>query len=84
VEAKEPKMLYFALHISEDGSQATTVQVYADADAENLGNHMGLVEAHIRATHELLDSSSMRMQLFGTRPRQASTRCASSRDPGYQ
>jgi hypothetical protein len=82
VEVKEPKMLYFALHISEEGSQATTVQVYADA--ENLGNHMGLVEAHIRATHELLDSSSMRMQLFCTRPRQASTRCASSRDPGYQ
>ena len=34
VEAKEPKMLYFALHTSEDGSQATTVQVHADAEKQ--------------------------------------------------
>ena len=50
VEAKEPKMLYFALHTSEDGSEATTVQVHADA--ENFGYHMGLVEDHVRAAHE--------------------------------
>ena len=64
VEAKEPKMLYFALHTSEDGSQATTVQVHADA--ENFGYHMSLVEDHVRAAHEYLDSSGMRMQLFGS------------------
>ena len=47
VEAKEPKMLYFALHTSEDGSEATTVQVHADA--ENFGYHMSVVEDHVRA-----------------------------------
>jgi hypothetical protein len=64
VEAKEPKMLYFALHTSEDGSQATTVQVHADA--ENLGYHMSLVEEHVRAAHEYLDGANMAIRIFGS------------------
>ena len=64
VEAKEPKMLYFALHTSEDGSEATTVQVHADA--ENLGYHMSVVENHIRAAHEYLDYSNMTIRIFGS------------------
>ena len=53
VEAKEPKMLYFALHTSEDGSEATTVQVHADA--ENFGYHMSVVQDHVRAAYEYVD-----------------------------
>ncbi len=64
VEAKEPKMLYFGFHFSEDGSEASTVQVHAEAD--NFGYHMELVEDHIRAASEYLDFSSMSVQLFGS------------------
>ena len=64
VEAKEPQMLYFALHTSEDGSQATTVQ--AHADAENFGYHMSLVEEHVRAAHEYLDGTHMAIRIFGS------------------
>jgi len=64
VEAKEPKMLYFALHTSEDGSEATTVQVHADA--ENFGYHMSVVEDHVRAAHEYLDSSNTAIRIFGS------------------
>jgi quinol monooxygenase YgiN len=64
VEAKEPKMLYFALHTSEDGSQATTVQVHADA--ENFGYHMSLVEDHVRAAYEYLDGTNMAIRIFGS------------------
>lgn len=46
VEAKEPKMLYFAHHVSEDGREATTVQVHADAN--NMSVHMELVADQIR------------------------------------
>jgi hypothetical protein len=64
VEAKEPKMLDFALHTSEDGSQATTVQVHADA--ENFGYHMSLVEDHVRAAHEYLNDANMAIRIFGS------------------
>jgi hypothetical protein len=64
VEANEPKMLYFALHTSEDGSEAATVQVHANA--ENLGYHMSVVENHIRAAHEYLDYSNMTIRIFGS------------------
>ncbi len=57
-------MLYFALHTSEDGSEATTAQVHADA--ENFGYHMSLVEDHVRAAHEYLDSSNTAIRIFGS------------------
>jgi hypothetical protein len=64
VQAKEPKMLYFALHTSEDGSQAATVQVHADA--ENFGYHMSLVEDHVRAAHDYLNDANMAIRIFGS------------------
>jgi hypothetical protein len=64
VEAKEPKMLYFALHTSEDGSQATTVQVHADA--ENFGYHMSVVEDHVRAAYEYIDWATAAVGIFGS------------------
>ena len=64
VEAKEPNMLYFALHISEDGSEATTVQVHADA--ENLGYHMSVIQDHVRAAYEYIDNSDTAIRIFGS------------------
>jgi hypothetical protein len=64
VEAKEPKMLYYALHPSEDSSEATTVQVHADA--ENFGYHMSVVEDHIRAAYEYVDYANAAVRIFGS------------------
>lgn len=64
VEAQEPKMLYFAEHVSEDGSENTTVQVHSDADS--MAYHMQLVEDHIRQAAEYLDWSSMSIRIYGS------------------
>lgn len=64
VHSDEPKMLYFACHISEDGSEATTVQVHADAD--NMAFHMDLVGDQIRSAAEFLDFSTMSVQIYGS------------------
>ena len=64
VEDNEPRMLYFACHVSEDGTKATTVQVHADAD--NMAFHMQLVGDHIEAARDLLDFSSMSIRIYGS------------------
>ncbi len=64
VEAEEPKMLYFAEHVSEDGSENTTVQVHADAD--NMAYHMQLVGEHIQEAAQYLDWSSMSIRIYGS------------------
>lgn len=64
VKAEEPKMLYFAEHVSEDGATVTTVQVHADAD--NLIHHMEVVGEHIQRAAEYIDWSSMSIDLYGT------------------
>jgi hypothetical protein len=64
VETKEPDMLYFAHHESEDGTQGTTVQVHAHPD--NMLVHMELIGDHIRQAAEYLDFDSMHIQIFGT------------------
>lgn len=67
VEAKEPKMLYFAHHLSEDGREATTLQVHADA--ENMAFHMELVADQISlAMEQYLDPSTMAIRIYGTSP----------------
>lgn len=64
VETQEPKMLYFAEHVSEDGAETTTVQVHADVD--NMAYHIQLVEDHIREAAEYLDWSSMSIRIYGS------------------
>lgn len=64
VAAEEPKMLYFAEHVSEDGGTVTTVQVHADAD--NLIHHMQVVGEHIQQAAEYIEWSSMSIDLYGT------------------
>jgi quinol monooxygenase YgiN len=63
VQAEEPRMLYFAHHESEDGSESTTVQVHAHPD--NMAFHMQLVGEHIRQSAQYLDFSSMSVRIYG-------------------
>lgn len=64
VEANEPKMLYFAAHLSEDGSEAATVQVHTDAD--NMAFHLELVADHVRDAAQYLDFSTMSIRIYGS------------------
>lgn len=64
VEEQEPRMLYFAEHVSEDGATTTTVQVHADA--ENMSHHMELVNDHIQEAAQYLDWSSMSIDVYGS------------------
>jgi len=64
VESEEPRMLYFGEHVSEDGSETTTVQVHADAD--NMAHHMQLVGDHIQESGQYLDFESMSIRIFGS------------------
>ncbi|MBW3663739.1 MAG: hypothetical protein KY469_11620 [Actinobacteria bacterium] len=63
VQTEEPRMLYFAEHLSEDGSEASTVQVHADA--ENMAFHMQLIEDRIRAAGRYLDVDSYSIRIYG-------------------
>ena len=61
-EAHEPDLLYFAEHISEDGTQGSTVQVHADA--QNMEQHMELVGEQIRDIVAYVDFQAIR--IYGT------------------
>ena len=61
-QANEPDLLYFAEHISEDGTQGSTVQVHADA--KNMERHMELVGDQIRDIVAYIDFQAIRM--YGT------------------
>ena len=61
-QAHEPELLYFAEHISEDGTQGSTVQVHADA--QNMERHMELVGEQIRDIVVYLDFQAVR--IYGT------------------
>lgn len=63
VEAREPKMLHFALYLSEDGTEETTLQVHADA--ENMALHMQLVAEHVEESQEDLDFAGMSIEVYG-------------------
>ncbi len=64
VEDNEPRMLYFACHVNESGTEATTVQIHADAD--NMAFHLQLVGDHIEAARDFLDFSSMSIRIYGS------------------
>lgn len=49
--------------LSEDRTEATTVQVHADA--ANMAFHMQVAGEHIRQAAEYLDWSSMRIRIYG-------------------
>lgn len=64
VEGEEPRLLHFGCYVSEDGTEATTVQVHADAD--NMLVHMQVAGEHIRQASEFLDFSRMSIQIYGS------------------
>ena len=61
-QANEPELLYFAEHLSEDGTQGSTVQVHANA--ENMQRHMDLLGERIGAIVGYLDFQAVR--IYGT------------------
>lgn len=61
-QADEPRLLYFAEHLSEDGTQGSTVQIHADA--MNMEHHLQLVGERIQQLAQHLDFSSIR--IYGT------------------
>jgi quinol monooxygenase YgiN len=62
-QANEPRLLHFATYFSEDGTEATTVQVHPNA--EHMGFHMQVVASHIEEAHEYLDFTKMGIQIYG-------------------
>lgn len=60
--ADEPRLLYFAEHISDDGTGGSTVQIHTDAT--NMERHMELVGERIQDLVQYLDFSSIR--IYGT------------------
>jgi hypothetical protein len=64
VEENEPRLLHFATYISEEGTEATILQIHPDA--ESMAFHMQLVADHMTGSAEYLDFSQMRIQVYGT------------------
>lgn len=66
VRAEEPRMLYFAEHLSDDGTEGSTVQIHADAD--NVEYHMQIVGDRIQELVRYLDFTSV--QIYGAPPQE--------------
>ena len=67
VDANEPNMLSFACGISDDGANASTVQVHADLS--NMAFHMEVAGPLIgQAMQECLDPSGMTIDIYGRAP----------------
>lgn len=62
VEASEPRMLYFAEHLTNDRAEGSTVQVHADAT--NLEHHFELVGDQIAGLLGYLNLHGI--QVYGT------------------
>ena len=60
--ANEPDLLYFAEHLSEDGTRGSTVQVHANM--ESMQRHMELLGERIGAIVGYLDFEAVR--IYGT------------------
>jgi alpha-L-fucosidase len=63
VEREEPQMLYFAGYISEDGNETTTFQIHPNA--ESMEFHMKVAAQHIQNSADVLEYSSMAIQVYG-------------------
>jgi hypothetical protein len=62
VEEREPRMIAFNFFFDEDESEATVVQVHADADS--MLTHMQVAREHItKGTEELLETK--RIEIYG-------------------
>lgn len=63
VEAQQPRVLYFASYLNDEGTEATVLQIHPDA--ESFENHMALAAGHIRGSVDAVEWSSMHIQLLG-------------------
>ena len=62
VEEQEPQLLGFNIFLSDDGTEATVVQIHPDA--ESMLTHMQVAQEHIeKGAEELLDTQEIR--IFG-------------------
>lgn len=64
VSEKHPRMHHIGFYVSDDGSEATTVQIHPDS--ESLLYHMQLVADHVEGAREYLDWGSMQIHLYGS------------------
>lgn len=63
VETEQPRVLFFASYLNEQGTEATVLQIHPDV--ESFENHMALAAEHIRGSVETVDWSSMSIQVLG-------------------
>ena len=62
VEEREPQLLGFNIFLSDDGAEATVIQIHPDADS--MLTHMQIAQEHIeKGAEELLDTQEIR--IFG-------------------
>ena len=66
VEAEEPRMLYFAEHLTADRTEGSTVQIHADA--QNLEHHLELVGDRIAELVGYLEFHAIRAYGSPTQP----------------
>jgi hypothetical protein len=63
VEEREPQLLGFNLFLSDDGTEATVIQIHPNADS--MLTHMKVAQEHIeKGAAELLDTREIR--IFGS------------------
>ncbi len=63
IEANEPRLIHFALYVSEDGTEVSVVQVHPDEDS--MAFHMQVAAEHFAQAYEFLDSTKS-IQIYGT------------------
>ena len=63
IEENEPRLIHFALYISEDGKEVSIVQVHPDEDSMAL--HMQVGAEHFARAYEFLDVTKS-IQIYGT------------------
>ncbi len=62
IEENEPRLVHFALYISEDGKEVSVVQVHPDEDSMAL--HMRVGAEHFARVYEFLDATKS-IQIYG-------------------
>jgi hypothetical protein len=64
IEANEPRLLHFAMYVSEDGTEESIVQVHPDAGS--MLHHMRVLADHEHASSDYLDFTRSNSQIYGT------------------
>ena len=62
IEENEPRLIHFALYISEDGTEVSVLQVHPDEDS--MAFHMQVAGEHFAQAYEFLDTTKS-IQIYG-------------------